>query len=1558
MRKIYLLFFSLLSLLAVTQNAFGQTTVTIPAANTNTGGARFPLGTWFGFERSAMIYTPAQVGGAGFITKVAFYVNAVSSPGQAPNVRVYLKTRTNLFTAATTYATETTGATLVYGPTTILPASLVANQWITLDLLAPYYYAGTENLEVIVETNQGTGGNETSSGKSFRYSTAASSMQTWTADNNAPTGTGTVGGNRPNIQLTMLPPPPCVPGSLDGGTISGPAGACPGTNNVVLTGAGGSIGTGLSYKWQTSATGAAPWTDISGATSAGGVTTTQTTATYYRRVTICSGTEAYSNVLNIVMNGPTQCYCIPTFLSGSEPITLVNFAGINNTSSAALSSPNYENFTALTPAAIFKGQAHPITIKGNTDGSFTSYIAAYFDWNQDGDFDDAGEAYYLGTIASSTGTDAVQLVASITPPASALDGNTRMRITKKFGTSGQAVSVAAAPPCNTAGFGQAEDYMVNVSTPLCALPSNLTATSPIPVGAILNWTAASPAPGATGGYEWAVTSTNTSATTNVVSSGTTPDNVTTTANAAGLTANTTYYAWVRTHCGGGVYSPWTGPVQFRSACDPTTLPYVQKFDAITPPAYPDCFTVQNVNGGLTWQTWTTSSGLAANSQPNSIRCTVDASGPADDWFFLPAFNLTGGTPYYLSFAYKGSDVGFITRMEVKYGNAPNAAAMTNTLFTNNNITSSLNDPWAFQTSPFTPAASGIYYIGFHCTTPASQGWLYVDDIGVELCPTPTNVNAVGITPTSAVVNFTGSASNYIVEYGPVGFVPGTGATAGGGTIIPTTSSPVIISTGLSAATNYDVYVRALCGPTPSNNAKGTLTTLCNATNIIYTQNMETATPALGMPTCTSRQDVNGNSGAYDPGDGFFTPPSGGGGWESYTGTTQTYVSATKSIVYRYDASNLNRGADDWFYLQGLNLTAGTSYRLKFFYKASDGPDYFEKMQVTYGAAAYAPAQTNVLWTNNNIVTNINSPFDSVVVDFSPAATGVYYIGFHAMSDADNAFIYLDDVSVKLAPKVDVGVTAVPLPNLTCPTDGVFLQATIRNFNTTPQNFATYPVTVRADVTGAVTGTASATINTGTLAPGASTTIFLSPAINFNVGGTYNIRAYTSSPDDPELANDTLRTTVNVNPFPVTPVVTPAAPAICIGSTVQLSTQYTPPPAPVTTTVASGTISVTIPDNGPAGSNHTLAVSGIPAGMSILSMTVTANVAHIWMSDVVINLQAPNGKILNLINSKGGSGANLTNTVFSSTSTNAIPATGAPYTGTYRPDAAIGVGPTAYVSNATSFTDLFSVANGNWTLAMRDVEALITGRLTSWTINITYGTVNPTVTWAPVTGLFTDAAATVPYTAGTNALSVYAKPTGTTTYTVTATGAGPCTRTANVTVTVNPLPTVTIGSLPDTVCISDQIVPLSGTPAGGVWSGIGVSGNNFIPPATAVGTYTLRYTYNNQFNCSASATRSIAVKDCPERYNQLRDDAVILWPNPSNGQFNIRINSVLYDWLSVRVYTATGELVGRKDLSGLTFGRVIPFDYSHLAGGVYFVQFYYKNGDRATDKTFKIIVGHN
>ncbi|HYC39300.1 MAG TPA: hypothetical protein VEB63_02345 [Chitinophagaceae bacterium] len=189
--------------------------------------------------------------------------------------------------------------------------------------------------------------------------------------------------------------------------------------------------------------------------------------------------------------------------------------------------------------------------------------------------------------------------------------------------------------------------------------------------------------------------------------------------------------------------------------------------------------------------------------------------------------------------------------------------------------------------------------------------------------------------------------------------------------------------------------------------------------------------------------------------------------------------------------------------------------------------------------------------------------------------------------------------------------------------------------------------------------------------------------------------------------------------------------------------------------------------------------------------------------------------------------------------------------------------------------------------------------------------------------------------------------------------GQTTTSSSVTLTVNPSPTVVATDLfTRRICISDSLIPLVGTPVGGSWSGIGVSGFNFVPPATAVGNYVLTYTFTNSSGCTASDTTRVFVQDCPERARLLRDDAVILYPNPNNGQFNLRIRSTLYNYLGLRVYTEGGSLVRIINLSGLGYDRVVPINLTDLPGGVYMVKVYYDDGVRTAEKSFRVIVGRN
>gem|GEM_PF-3297929 len=82
--------------------------------------------------------------------------------------------------------------------------------------------------------------------------------------------------------------------------------------------------------------------------------------------------------------------------------------------------------------------------------------------------------------------------------------------------------------------------------------------------------------------------------------------------------------------------------------------------------------------------------------------------------------------------------------------------------------------------------------------------------------------------------------------------------------------------------------------------------------------------------------------------------------------------------------------------------------------------------------------------------------------------------------------------------------------------------------------------------------------------------------------------------------------------------------------------------------------------------------------------------------------------------------------------------------------------------------------------------------------------------------------------------------------------------ATVRVVVNPLPSVSAGSS-QTVCITGGNISLSGTPAGGTWSGTGTSGSSFNPLTSGPGSFDLSYTYTNpSTGCSATAHKQITV----------------------------------------------------------------------------------------------------
>ena len=287
------------------------------------------------------------------------------------------------------------------------------------------------------------------------------------------------------------------------------------------------------------------------------------------------------------------------------------------------------------------------------------------------------------------------------------------------------------------------------------------------------------------------------------------------------------------------------------------------------------------------------------------------------------------------------------------------------------------------------------------------------------------------------------------------------------------------------------------------------------------------------------------------------------------------------------------------------------------------------------------------------------------------------------------------------------------------------------------------------------------------------TVYAAPAVNtiYTITGTNGATGCVSTFN------------INVNYKPAAPLVSPASVTMCLGfPAVPISITSALAPSPFTASYTSGPVSIGIPDNSLVGATSTIPVP-LPSTAAITSMTVAVNYTHTWDGDLVIVLKAPNNAILNLdyyISGTGGAGptTGFTNTRFSSTGTNALNTGSNPYNAVFKPDAVVGngpfgpSGPTGYNATVGTFAGLYSVPNGNWTLATYDGGAGDVGTLTSWslTFNYLYGPPASGV-WSPIAGLFLDPAATIPY-AGTAVNTVYTQPATSTNYSVTVTSVGP------------------------------------------------------------------------------------------------------------------------------------------------------------------------------------------
>ena len=139
-----------------------------------------------------------------------------------------------------------------------------------------------------------------------------------------------------------------------------------------------------------------------------------------------------------------------------EYINTVSFNTINNTSTCG--NNGYTDFTG-TSTSLAQGNTYTLTITpaiiNNTQASaYTNdEIAAWIDYNNDFDFNDAGEQVAYVLVAAGWSN-----VFNVTIPLASYTGTVRMRVRISYQPDG------AITPCGPASYGETEDYSINITS--------------------------------------------------------------------------------------------------------------------------------------------------------------------------------------------------------------------------------------------------------------------------------------------------------------------------------------------------------------------------------------------------------------------------------------------------------------------------------------------------------------------------------------------------------------------------------------------------------------------------------------------------------------------------------------------------------------------------------------------------------------------------------------------------------------------------------------------------------------------------------------------------------------------------------------------------------------------------------------------------------------------------------------------------------------------------------------------------------------------------------------
>ena len=267
---------------------------------------------------------------------------------------------------------------------------------------------------------------------------------------------------------------------------------------------------------------------------------------------------------------------------------------------------------------------------------------------------------------------------------------------------------------------------------------------------------------------------------------------------------------------------WIGPISFSTLCSVIAAPFTDDLESFNGDYdIENCWSATPLASSYNYAWYISSDGYTPSSgtgpshanSGSTFFYTEASNGYSGDVAELltPIIDISTLTVPQLSFYYHmyGANMGAL------HVDVFNNGAWTNDLIVldGQQQTSGIS-PWIEQTVVLNGFTGNVQIRFRGIKGNGYQSDMAIDDVKIieaPTCPVPTNFTVNNITASSADLSWTNgnTETNWEIEYGNAGFTQGTG------TIVSVATNPFTL-TGLMPQTNYDVYLKAICGANPGD----------------------------------------------------------------------------------------------------------------------------------------------------------------------------------------------------------------------------------------------------------------------------------------------------------------------------------------------------------------------------------------------------------------------------------------------------------------------------------------------------------------------------------------------------------------------------------------------------------------------------------------------------------------------------------------------------------------------------------------------------------------------